>query len=399
MPLGDAIDFETAVAAQPFRQNGVLSDSCFSAGTARVFRINRYRYYVRTFAADQAPYLMLDTGTDLNGDNTLDISDHLPLAAGVEDLQVAYVLASGTVLGNESTDNEPVRFADNLTSIASIGSSLYLGGGAATTHNAQQWPSYDQDFNDSSRQSTAAANIRMVRISISTRSLQADPSLLGSPRDNKPTLENHDPSGKRRISTGGVSKQCHLAQYVVAGSVRSVVSEAMRMHRHMPHHKAEARGYALIVSLMILLISTMVGVAAINVSGIELDLAGMQRRDTQLLSCAEAGRQLLQSHFQFGVEPTTVVLDHYYSGSASSFPSLHVRTGYYTTGATGTVEAMDAGSFSSTVRQTANLVNGMRRAGPTGAGQYYRMFLVCTYTDAANNQYQKELEYAVLYAL
>ena len=78
-------------------ENDVLTDACFTAGAAVVAKVDRYRYYVQSYdeagnlvangTAGSRPYLMLDQGlTDLNGAAIL-----LPLAADVEDLQLAYL--------------------------------------------------------------------------------------------------------------------------------------------------------------------------------------------------------------------------------------------------------------------------------------------------------------------
>ncbi len=90
-----------ALAAQnvndPFRRQDLgysgTNYQCFLT-TARVFQIDRYRYHLRPYkqaATRYDPYLVLDTGTDTNGDNSVDDKDELFVADAIEQMQVGYV--------------------------------------------------------------------------------------------------------------------------------------------------------------------------------------------------------------------------------------------------------------------------------------------------------------------
>jgi hypothetical protein len=82
------------LANNPFHQPGYLSSACFSSGTARAYAIKRQRFFIhrQTGATVVHPYLMLDQGLDLDDDGVLTDADLLPIAADIEDLQLAYAL-------------------------------------------------------------------------------------------------------------------------------------------------------------------------------------------------------------------------------------------------------------------------------------------------------------------
>jgi type IV pilus assembly protein PilW len=110
------LDLEAVgTGADPFRNQALATDACFtpSGGVRpRVFQIDRYRFHVRpvdvgTGIAD--PFLVLDTGTDVNLDTLVDEDDELILAEGIETMQVAYQFtrnelgAAGTTPGTAIT--------------------------------------------------------------------------------------------------------------------------------------------------------------------------------------------------------------------------------------------------------------------------------------------------------
>ena len=104
-PLGNPQDYTLTLAAasasDPFNRpdlavSPAAGAACFAAGDARLFLVDRYRFHVRpeTAGNNVIPYLVLDQGIDRNRDGTIDADDELVIAEGVEDLQVAYVLAN-----------------------------------------------------------------------------------------------------------------------------------------------------------------------------------------------------------------------------------------------------------------------------------------------------------------
>lgn len=84
--------------AQPGRlfheQARLDSHTCYDS--AQVVRINRAAFYVASFpdtgSARNMPYLMMHQGIDLNRDNQINVADAIPIAEGIEQMQVAYIL-------------------------------------------------------------------------------------------------------------------------------------------------------------------------------------------------------------------------------------------------------------------------------------------------------------------
>ena len=90
-----------------FREHASLDRPCFDSAT--VVKIDRSAFYVAMFDDDgdpatdgRTPYLMMHQGLDLpsasslEGDGVIDASDAVPVAQGIEQLQVAYILNSNT---------------------------------------------------------------------------------------------------------------------------------------------------------------------------------------------------------------------------------------------------------------------------------------------------------------
>ena len=76
----------------PYNATGSLQ-TCHGQTGAALFLIDRSRFFVQTL--NGTPWLMLDTGRDLDGDGVLppaDQDDLLPVAKNVLDMQVAYAL-------------------------------------------------------------------------------------------------------------------------------------------------------------------------------------------------------------------------------------------------------------------------------------------------------------------
>lgn len=150
-----------AVAGNPY-QESAFTDPCYQSG-ASAFLIQRFHYFVATYAS--VPWLMLDLGQDLNGNQQTpeegDAADLLPIARGVEDLQFAYVLGrSATVSAPDSNQNW------------SIGDKTGTVEEPDPTINA---PVYRTGTNDVLRFNLHPANIRAVRVSIGIRTARADP--------------------------------------------------------------------------------------------------------------------------------------------------------------------------------------------------------------------------------
>jgi hypothetical protein len=95
--------YTNANARDPYNQPGFLSTACFSLGgtnSARAYAVRRNRFFIRRDLTGPAPhtYLMLDQGLDLNDDAALSDLDLVPVAADIEDLQVAYATEQPGIL-------------------------------------------------------------------------------------------------------------------------------------------------------------------------------------------------------------------------------------------------------------------------------------------------------------
>lgn len=150
----------------PF-QNALLANTCFG-GVARVFAINRFRYYVESYAIDGAvaawgaagarPYLMLDQGLeDDAGAKKVSM-----VAPDVEDLQLAYVFslsAPGTQVRGATAGTRLANQADDID-LAPI--------------STPSIPIYATPSRDAARTTGHPSNIRAVRVSVVVRQPEAD---------------------------------------------------------------------------------------------------------------------------------------------------------------------------------------------------------------------------------
>jgi type IV pilus assembly protein PilW len=152
--------------------------TCHGQAGAAMFLIDRSRFFVQT--VDGTPWLMLDTGRDLDGDGVLppaDQDDLLPVAKNVLDMQVAYSLdpcasvATGpdadgdwTIGDTKGQQEEPLV---NTNPVA---------------------PIYGTASTDPSRCTMNAANVRAIRVTLRLRSDKKDhgagPSWTGDVLNN-----------------------------------------------------------------------------------------------------------------------------------------------------------------------------------------------------------------------
>ena len=187
-------------AGDPFNQPGALANACFGDGTARAFAVDRFRFHVVTFAdgAGQVPYLMLDTGLDRTGAGPADPGNEIPIAEGIEDLQVVYERPSGPPPGGvenawvgetPGTVLNPASFCARVARTGAIPCGLPdpPGGGlvlvdfsAVGAGNYGAYSFHGYSTTSPLRQSPDAANVRAVRIAITARALRHDPTRPGS---------------------------------------------------------------------------------------------------------------------------------------------------------------------------------------------------------------------------
>jgi type IV pilus assembly protein PilW len=205
--------YATSVTNPYFENN--FADPCFTGGNALAFAMDRYRYFIRTFG--NVPWLMLDTGLDLNGDNqdpwlVEDAKDLLPIAPYVEDLQVAYVL--NRLSGGTAPDTN-----QNWV----VGDDRSLIGTSEEPDPAATAPTYPVPYNDPTRANLHPANIRELRIALSLRSERRDQSQPASwLGDQLPVLEN-----ETLVLTAAQLGRYHRQRLISTLSVRNLQSHGM----------------------------------------------------------------------------------------------------------------------------------------------------------------------------
>jgi type IV pilus assembly protein PilW len=143
------------------RQNARLTGPCFTAAPSpsgtrpRVFKIERFRYYIARFADPETPngrpYLMLDRGfVDA-------AAGPEPVAPDIEDLQFAYLFPNATAA--------PLAGA-------TIGTALTNG--ATGVDLTAVPPLYNDPEDAATRRNHSSANIRAVRVSVVARTPGTD---------------------------------------------------------------------------------------------------------------------------------------------------------------------------------------------------------------------------------
>jgi type IV pilus assembly protein PilW len=168
-----AVTVMATVAGSPYRENAwsaVGADPCYATANPppSVFLVDRFRYAVQDF--NGVPWLVLDTGMDLNGngataENGADLNDLIPIARGIEDMQIAYAFAPGTAFGFAATD--------------AVNANWIAGDAAGTVEEPDPTltaPQYATASGDAARYNLHPGNVRAVRVTFGIRSLQTDQS-------------------------------------------------------------------------------------------------------------------------------------------------------------------------------------------------------------------------------
>jgi type IV pilus assembly protein PilW len=180
---------------QYHQQSRLSTAACYAAGlgtSSMVFTLDRYHYYVSSFtdsAGVTTPWLMLDTGKDENGDDALDAKDHLPIAEGIEDFQVAYMMNSKSGYQAPDAGNRDWLFGN-------------AGATAEEPNPALTAPTIDASIDDASRYTAHPANVRAVRVTFTARArLPADAPVgaadAASPIENR-TQDSLPATGRYR---------------------------------------------------------------------------------------------------------------------------------------------------------------------------------------------------------
>jgi hypothetical protein len=181
-------------------QNAALADTCFNSGQARLFEVERIRYFVQSYdatgqvvawnSAGSRPYLMLDRGLrSADGVALLDV-----VAPDVEDLQVSYVFPLATVENQVVGSASGTRLGNSETGI-DFAPTLGVPGYAAARLSAV-------------RATHHPANIRSVRVATVVRSPTPDPDQASGvvpAAGNRPAIAAGDPGHRRTVFETSVS--------------------------------------------------------------------------------------------------------------------------------------------------------------------------------------------------
>ncbi|TMA28706.1 MAG: hypothetical protein E6J78_04625 [Deltaproteobacteria bacterium] len=186
-----------AVAGNPYKTNVVTgADPCFGSiyGTAgagvSMFLVNRYHYLVTIMNGD--PWLVLDRGLDYNQNGTTpengaDPADYIPIAHGVEDMQIAYLLRPPP---------SPWPLSGAAPTAPDNGADWVVGDTVGTVEEpnpSATAPTQDKPDTDASRYTLHPANIRGVRVRLMVRSLLMDHSIDNFAGDAYPaSIENRN---------------------------------------------------------------------------------------------------------------------------------------------------------------------------------------------------------------
>ncbi len=166
-PAGSVVinRFSTDTTLGPYNATGSLL-TCHGQPGAAMFLIDRARFFVQTL--DGTPWLMLDTGRDLDGDGVLppaDQDDLIPVAKNVLDMQVAYALdpCAGSPAGPDYDSNWVIGDTKGRQEEPLL----------ITTPPA---PTYGAAYNDPARCTMSPANVRAIRLSLRLQSDRVDHS-------------------------------------------------------------------------------------------------------------------------------------------------------------------------------------------------------------------------------
>jgi type IV pilus assembly protein PilW len=173
-----------------FREHALLTRPCFDR--AMVVKVDRFGFYVDTFDEDgnlatpgRTPFLMMHPGVDMDDDGDIDREDAVPVAEGIEQFQVAYILNSNTPTGqplirgvNESPLMPPTYYGEQWQA---IDPDLNAFNAANVAQNKVPYWFFDSSIPNSHpfRTRDHPANIRQVRLTVVARSTVPDPQITG----------------------------------------------------------------------------------------------------------------------------------------------------------------------------------------------------------------------------
>jgi type IV pilus assembly protein PilW len=202
-----AVPVFAAQGGNPYRENAwtlVGANPCYASASPQpsIFLVDRFHYAIQTF--NGTPWLVLDSGLDLNANGTLpdggaDLDDLTPIAANVEDMQIAYLYAPGTAFGFAAPDSNTNWAVGDVA------------GAVEEPDPTAAAPQYTTASNDPSRFNLHPANVRGVRVTLSIRSPQRDQS--------QPSAWLGDPLTLSENRNVGLVDLGRLRRYTAATSV------------------------------------------------------------------------------------------------------------------------------------------------------------------------------------
>jgi type IV pilus assembly protein PilW len=216
----------------PTKANGFAANGCFVQPGVIMVLVDRFHYLIQQY--NGVPWLVLDTGTDLDGSGIVDANDYMPIAQGVEDVQFAYILninAPAVASGSAPPSSPPGNGPDAPTAGGGNAGNWVIGdyftGTGATASGTQEqpdstianMPQYTTTLADPLRFNATQANIRGVRLTVNLRSLQTDqtqvPTWTG---DTEKRVENLNGSA---LQTGGRLRRFSFSTTVACRDMES----------------------------------------------------------------------------------------------------------------------------------------------------------------------------------
>jgi type IV pilus assembly protein PilW len=186
-----------------FREHARLNNTCFDKGDATVVMINRSAFYVAMFDDDgdpatngRTPFLMMHQGLDMPsdlsvaGDGEIDANDAVPVAEGIEQLQVAYIMnVVNPLLGFPPPPVVPIIVGvEEVPMLAAnhYGEEWQRSNAAINGHSSPKSPPTPWYFDTDTvvtdhplRRLDHPANIRQIRLTVVARSTVSDQQITG----------------------------------------------------------------------------------------------------------------------------------------------------------------------------------------------------------------------------
>ncbi len=273
-------------------------------------KVDRYSFFVQAFDDDgdnataPVPYLMLHRGIDIATPGGVDEADAVPIAAGVEQLQLACVMnadmrktAPPAILGVNNPNEPPFGEAWDADGM----------------QPGRERPAMKDSYPDAKCFTSNPANVRLVR----ARWWCAAPcarrfcpaTTTSMPRWSAPPWEPGRRGGRRRTSGRRRRRSCPRgqlrAEHRAAGGRSQEPLDAVAIHAAhrgrrltMALRHASPRGASLIMVMIALAVVTLLVVGAIAFTGSERTAAVLQSRSERTSGCLQAARNLFISKMQ-----------------------------------------------------------------------------------------------------